>query len=333
MENTTMLSTRKVSAKPSEIVLLDEVSDIRKVWPKEAQDFTPWLSSKALSALGEVLGLTIDDAKVDTEVKTNQSDRRCDIVAWVNEGEEKSKIIIENQIEKTDIGHLGRLILYAATNGAKYAVWVVSDVEPDFETTIAWLNEHTTTSLYFFLVQVGAYQLKKDDNGEDKVGVRFYLVEGPNNIEKAKTSGTPKQKKNIEFWSGFRTYLDAIDPDKISFRATQQPSIAWEYYIHIGTSRCSIKLLYTQQGARILIWTHGRQNDAFKQINNHLSEIISLIRIAKDKVIISDGDKEYPYIRFENPIGSKAKNIENYQWLYECLNKIIPFVQKILNVK
>lgn len=328
MENTTISTTKKVSTKPSEIVLLDEVSDIRKVWPKEAQDFTPWLSSQALSALGDVLGLTIDGTTAATEVKANQSDRRCDIVAWVNEGEEKSRIIIENQIEKTDIGHLGRLVLYAATNGAKYAVWIVSEVEPDYETTIAWLNEHTTTSLYFFLVQIVAYQL---DGGQ--VGARFYLVEGPNNKKKADTSGTQKQKENIRFWSGFLDYLNKIEPEKIFFRATQQPSVAWEYYIHIGTSLCNIRLEHPGQDAQITILTHGRQNSAIKKLHPYIHQIASEIGIGEDKIEVS-GDIVHPFIRFKHPNGThKAKDAETYIWLYECLNKIIPFIQKILNVK
>lgn len=328
METDPSPSMKKASAKPSEIMLLNEVSDIRKIWPKEARDFTPWLSSQALAALGEILGIEIESDTAKTEVKTAQSDRRCDIVASVKENGEVSKIIIENQIDKADIGHLGRLVLYAATNSAKYAVWVVSDVEPDYETTIRWLNDNTTASLYFYLVKVVAYQL---ENG--KVGARFHLVEGPDNVAKVNTSGTPKQKENVRFWSGFLTYLKNIDPEKMRFRATQQPSVASDYYIHIGTSLCNIRLEHPGQDAQITILTHGKQNSAIKILHTYIRQMASDIGIAEDKIEVS-GDIVHPFIRFKRPAGSlKAKDAETYLWLYESLNKIVPFVQKILGAK
>lgn len=92
---------------------LEEIKDLRTVWPHEALDFTPWLSQDDnINLLADAIGL---DITVD-ETESSVGDFNVDILA--SETGTDRKIIIENQLEDTDHDHLGKLITYASGKGA-----------------------------------------------------------------------------------------------------------------------------------------------------------------------------------------------------------------------
>lgn len=96
---------------------LKEIKDLRKVWPHEALDFTPWLAKEDnLSLLSDTVGLEIT---VD-ETESSVGDFNVDIYA--TETGTDRKIIIENQLEDTNHDHLGKLITYASGKAADIAV-------------------------------------------------------------------------------------------------------------------------------------------------------------------------------------------------------------------
>ena len=73
---------------------LKEIKDLRKVWPHEAIDFTPWLAEEDnLALLADAVGLEIT---VD-ETESSVGDFNVDIYA--TETGTDRKIIIENQLE------------------------------------------------------------------------------------------------------------------------------------------------------------------------------------------------------------------------------------------
>ena len=80
---------------------LYEIKDLRKVWPHEASDFTPWLAEDDnLALLADAVGLEIT---VD-ETESSVGDFNVDIYA--RETGTDRKIIIENQLEDTNHDHL-----------------------------------------------------------------------------------------------------------------------------------------------------------------------------------------------------------------------------------
>lgn len=92
---------------------LKEIKDLRKVWPHEAIDFTPWLAEEDnLALLADAVGLEIT---VD-ETESSVGDFNVDIYA--TETGTDRKIIIENQLEDTNHDHLGKLITYASGKSA-----------------------------------------------------------------------------------------------------------------------------------------------------------------------------------------------------------------------
>ena len=125
--------------------LLKEIKDLRKVWPHEALDFTPWLAEDDnIGLLADAVGLEIS---VD-ETESNVGDFNVDIYA--SEIGTDRKIIIENQLEDTNHDHLGKLITYASGKGAEVIIWVVKRARDEHRQAIEWLNQHTDSSVDFF---------------------------------------------------------------------------------------------------------------------------------------------------------------------------------------
>lgn len=97
---------------------LQRVRDLRSVWKNEAYDFTKWLAKEEnLAILSNEIGIEME--LIDTEVSTGSFS--VDILA-VESGSD-NKIVIENQLEKTDHDQLGKIITYASGHDAKTIIW------------------------------------------------------------------------------------------------------------------------------------------------------------------------------------------------------------------
>src|SRR5438093_11324786 len=92
---------------------------LRKVWPDEAADFTPWLQDN-LDALNDAAGLDLSNPAREQTTENF----RVDLIAKDAEG---NPVVIENQLEASDHDHLGKLITYMAARGAKKAIWITKD--------------------------------------------------------------------------------------------------------------------------------------------------------------------------------------------------------------
>ena len=124
--------------------------ELRNVWGHEAHDFTMWLVDN-IDELGAALNLKFTDARREEAMLS----RRVDIVAS-NEGHQ---VVVENQLNLTDDGHLGQLLIYAAGKNAKQIIWVARDFREEHRQALEWLNQHTEEEVRFFGVAVELWQI------------------------------------------------------------------------------------------------------------------------------------------------------------------------------
>ena len=151
---------------------LEEIGDLRTVWPKEASDFTPWLAAN-IGRLSEVVGIDIDIEETESAV----GDFNVDIFAV--DADTGKKIIIENQLEATDHDHLGKLITYASGKAADLVIWVVKKARDEHKAAIEWLNNHTTEDIGFILCEIKLYRI-----GDSAIAPSFVVIEKPNDWAK-----------------------------------------------------------------------------------------------------------------------------------------------------
>lgn len=116
---------------------------LREVWRHEALDLTRWLEEN-VDVLNDVLGLTL----VSVERERNAGAFSVDLVAEDSGGR---TVVIENQLEKSDHDHLGKLITYTAMIDAQVAIWIVAEPRPEHVRAVSWLNESPSD---FFLVKI-----------------------------------------------------------------------------------------------------------------------------------------------------------------------------------
>ncbi len=161
---------------PSPIGKLERVA-LREVWKHEAADFTQWLEENIV-VLNDALDLNL--VNVDRERATG--DFSIDLVAEDDRG---GTVIIENQLEKSNHDHLGKLVTYLSGMGARAAIWIVSDPRPEHVAAVAWLNESSSGA--FYMVKVEAVRI-----GDSPAAPLFTLIVGPS--EETKEVGQTKKE-------------------------------------------------------------------------------------------------------------------------------------------
>lgn len=137
---------------------------LREVWPHEAWDFTTWLERNP-----DVLSDLLDYPLEGVERERRAGSFSVDLVGEDSSG---ATVVIENQLEKSDHDHLGKLITYLSALEAKSAIWIVSEPRPEHVGAITWLNE--TVEARFYLLQAEAVRI-----GDSPPAPLLTLITGP----------------------------------------------------------------------------------------------------------------------------------------------------------
>lgn len=166
-----------MQASQSKQLLSVKSLDVRKIWGNEAREFTPWLADH-LDLVAEAIGIDLESAETEAHV----GDFQADIVATeVGTG---LIVLIENQLEPTDHGHLGQLLTYAAGKNAKALVWLSPEFRTEHQAALDWLNRNMNTGVGFFGLQLEVWTI-----ADSPAAPRLSVVSGPNEWEKPVTSG------------------------------------------------------------------------------------------------------------------------------------------------
>src|SRR3989338_196472 len=152
---------------------------LREIWRNEAQNFTTWLAEN-IDTLSEEIGFPLSIIAREKAV----GDFSLDLVAEDSDGQ---IVIIENQLEKTNHDHLGKLLTYLSNLDAKTAIWVTSMPREEHIKAINWLNECTPEDVSFYLVKIEAVKI-----GGSEPAPMFTIVAEPTEI--AKSVGKEKKE-------------------------------------------------------------------------------------------------------------------------------------------
>lgn len=283
----------------------------RNAWAHEAGEFTPWLAqADNLTLLAETLGLE-ELELVGTEHPVG--DFKVDILCSDNGG----KVIIENQLEKTNHTHLGQILTYAAGVGARKVIWVAEAFRTEHVAALEFLNQHTTDELDFFAVEIELWRI-----GDSPMAPSFNVVVKPNDWAKtgqqnakAAATMTPTKQRQLAFWTGWQAWLQG----KGSALRTQKPLA--QHWTNIALGRAGIHLAATvhsrekRVGMEVYI-DHNNSKAMFKQLLAQKDAIEAELKVALDWQELPDGHAcRILQVRPESPLEDETQWPVYFEWL------------------
>lgn len=231
---------------------------LREVWKHEALDFTTWLQDN-IDILNDALEISLSSA----EREQAAGDFSVDLLAQDEGGD---LVVVENQLERSDHDHLGKVLTYLTTFEAKAAVWIVSEPRPEHVRVVAWLNEVTPAS--FYLVKVEAVRI-----GESSPAPLLTLIVGPS--EESKVLGQTK-KDLADRQRAFRRFWTQL-LDKLRDKRTRHSNLSPRHdsWLSAGAGRSGMSFDYCvrKRDSSVYLWiSRGREGlDETKAIYEALS--------------------------------------------------------------
>jgi len=164
---------------------------LREVWRHEAHNLTVWLEDN-IDVLTDVLDFTISSVEREHAAGAFSVD-------LVGEDESGKTVVIENQLERSNHDHLGKLITYVAFTDARAAVWIVSEPRPEHVRAISWLNESSPSD--FYLLKIEGIKI-----GGSPPAPLLTLIVGPSEesreVGEAKKDRAERHHTFRRFWTG-----------------------------------------------------------------------------------------------------------------------------------
>ena len=174
----------------------------RTIWKNEQLDFTPWLLANA-GELGRVLGMKLSITAAEHPV----GGFALDLIGTDEANGER--VIIENQLEQTDHGHLGQLLTYAGGTEPANIVWIATKFRPEHRAALDWLNTRTDEATRFFGVEVSVVRI-----GPSPSAPLFQLVVQPNDWgKKVKASADGRTELQLAYARFWTDWLDRAQPE------------------------------------------------------------------------------------------------------------------------
>ena len=296
-----------------------EQVDLREIWKHEATNFTKWLAKpENLDLLSEEIDIEL--SLIDTEYNVG----RFNVDIFAEEASADRKVIIENQLERTDHDHLGKLITYASGLDAEIIVWIVKDVLEEHQQAIDWLNENTDEKINFFAIKMEVWKIGNSDPAP-----KFHIISKPNNWTKSvkqsvRTSAlTDTKLLQLKFWDSFKQYAE---DKQLNLRLRKTYPQHW-YDLSFGRTGCHISLTINSQKKELACEIYiPNSKETFEQFYNNREEI--------DKEIKDLEWMELPTkkaSRIKKKIKGDFKKEEKWDEYFEWLGKTSIEFQEIFN--
>lgn len=294
---------------------LEEIKDLRTVWPHEALDFTPWLSQDDnITLLADSIGI---DITVD-ETESSVGDFNVDIFA--SETGTDRKIIIENQLEDTNHDHLGKLITYASGKSADIVIGVVKHAREEHKAAIEWLNNHTDDSVGFFLCEIKLYRI-----GNSEPAVKFEVIEKPNDwtkeIKKSESINETQQLR-YDYWVAFEDYAFKNPTFAKNFKKRKPSKNHWLNF-SIGSSACHIAVSQIKQRNELDVELYiSDDTELYNSLYENKTDIELTSGLSFDWRELPD--RKASRIVLEKSVQLESKNAwgSQFEWLIDVMVKM-----------
>jgi hypothetical protein len=237
--------------------------ELRGTWPHEASSFTPWLAREEnLARLAKELGLELELEGVEVPVGPYSADI---LAKDVGTGD---YVVIENQLEKTNHDHLGKIITYASVLDAGAVVWIASAFSDEHRKALDWLNNRTDDELQFYGICIELWRI-----GDSPPAPRFNVVSRPARIAKPPDPGLSETRTlQLQFWTAVH---EALQTAKAA-PSLQTPQPQYWYNVAIGRAYFVLSLTANTYENRIgvrLYMNHRVADQALALLEKHREDI------------------------------------------------------------
>lgn len=302
---------------------LKEIKELRRVWPHEALDFTPWLADEEnMALLADAVGLEIT---ID-ETESSVGDFNVDIYA--SETGTGRKIIIENQLEDTNHDHLGKLITYASGKDAEIIIWVVKKAREEHRSAVEWLNNHTDDKIAFFLVEIKLYQI-----GDSEIAVKFEAVEKPNDWTKEirkQNNASPSHQSRYDYWTAFNKYAFNNKSFSKNFGKRKPTTDHWMDF-SVGSSAYHIAVSQIRKNNSVVVeWYISDDKALFATLYSHKVEIESDMGMQLDWRELPQKKASRIIISHDVDFEDKEKWSEQFDWIMDTAIKMKKVFKKFI---
>jgi hypothetical protein len=237
---------------------------LRDVWRHEAHHLTRWLEENA-DVLHDVLGFTL--TVIDRERQAGAFS--VDLVAEDDTGR---TVIIENQLERSDHDHLGKIITYTAMIDAQVAIRIVAEPRAEHVRAVSWLNDSSATD--FWLLKIEGIRI-----GDSPPAPLLTLIVGPS--EEGKKVGEVKKEIAESAHVRRRFWTELLETARDKTRLHSGISPGDDSWISASAGKTGLAFTYsvTQHAAQVELYIdRGRgadeQNAAiFHELLSHKEEI------------------------------------------------------------
>lgn len=219
---------------------------LREIWKHEAHDFTTWLEENI-----EVLRDQFEFELQNIRREHTTGNFNVDLVA---EDEDGHVVVIENQLEKSNHDHLGKVLTYLAAVDAHRAIWIVSEARQEHIKAMTWLNESGLAEFYLLKVE----GIRIDDS---KPAPLFTTIVKPS--EEVREAGETKKEYAERHYArkNFWTFLLEQAKTKTKLHAKISPGIY--NWIGAGSGFAGITYNYSiaKQDGKIELYIDYDKND------------------------------------------------------------------------
>ena len=306
-----------------------EKIELRELWKGEASDFTPWLSlEENIALLGNTIGVELEIVDQEKSVGMYRADILCkDTLA-------DRYVLIENQLERTDHGHLGQLLTYAAGLDAVTIIWIAKTFSEEHRAAIDWLNNISDEKFNFFGIEIEVYKI-----GESVPAPFFQIIAKPNDWSKSLRKGTVSNVKitetkqlQLEYWGAMKNYFESSGTNL----KTQKPKPQHWTNFAIGKSNFYLSATVSMRDSFIRIELIIDGNEAkenyFKIKNQYESELIEYFDDEVEWNELPDAKLSSIHIKKDANTNRRSEWSEQHEWFRINIEKFDDFFRQKLKL-
>ena len=104
-----------------------------------------------------------------------------------------TRVLIENQLGRTDHSHLGQILTYSAgLDDIHTVIWIAEEFSEEHRAALDWQNEITEERFQFFGVEIEIWKI-----GDSLPAPKFNVVSKPNNWSRSVRQSARRAREDL----------------------------------------------------------------------------------------------------------------------------------------